>query len=175
MSLRVFISYGHEDLALAEGVQQGLATRGMKAFLASRNVAPGESFEVAIRRELRKADLVLLLWSEDSENSTYVGAEIGLSNEYGKLVIPIMLKPGLPAPPLVGDARYIRAWDVSDMTDLVAFLEERKKKKELANLVLVLGVVALAASILGNLLPPLEEEDSTGNNSDALPASGQDQ
>lgn len=165
MSLRVFISYGHEDLKTATVLRDGLQSRGMHAFLAQRDIAPGKSILKTIKKEMRKSDLMILLWSRDSSSSSYVGSEIGWAEDYEKTIIPIMLAPGLPKLPIVGDVRYLKAWDTADMTDLIADLEKRKAKKALNDLLLVAGVAVLALMIIQSYVNSKAEQLDPGGDS----------
>ena len=53
MSASVFISYASQDQKVANTLCKALEGRGFSCWIASRNIAPGENFQIAIVRAIR--------------------------------------------------------------------------------------------------------------------------
>ncbi|MEO0973980.1 MAG: DNA/RNA non-specific endonuclease, partial [Pseudomonadota bacterium] len=94
----LFISYKREDQdharRLAEALQRD---RGWHCWWDAALVS-SEVFSISIEKELSKADLVLVLWSERAVASTFVIAEASRALELGKLV-PVRIAPVSPPVP----------------------------------------------------------------------------
>lgn len=103
----IFISYSTKDAAAANAVFSSLEELGLKPWLASREVRPGESFVKAINTALGSAGYVLLLVSRASMASRWVEREwmAALSKE-GTVLLPLRLDDA-PLPPLLNDILYI--------------------------------------------------------------------
>ncbi len=91
-----FISYSRPDRALAQRVANALAARGHSVWW-DREIEVGENFRASITRELRAADVVIVIWSENSIDSTFVCDEADRANKSKKLV-PIAFSWGFEIP-----------------------------------------------------------------------------
>ncbi len=80
-----FISYSRDDRALAERVAKALSARGHSVWW-DRDIKGGDDFRATISRELRAADVVVVIWSESSVESSFVCDEADRANKAKKLV-----------------------------------------------------------------------------------------
>ena len=101
--LRIFCSYAHEDEEHLNDLQdwlRGLQRQGLIEWWHDRGISPGWEWEEAIDKNLRTADIILLLVTPDFMASDYVfEKEIGRAierHERGEArVIPIIVRPAL--------------------------------------------------------------------------------
>lgn len=73
----VFISYSRKDAKIVEELGQQLRDRGIDPWLDTRNIKIGETFNSIIARGVRKSQYFALIASRHSDDSQYVGVEIG--------------------------------------------------------------------------------------------------
>jgi hypothetical protein len=73
----VFLSYAREDRQRVEDVYDSLRAAGLRPWLDSRDIAPGEEWSAVIGRAMREADFLLLFISRNSvSNRGYLQREI---------------------------------------------------------------------------------------------------
>jgi len=141
--LRVFCSYAHEDEEHLNELRRwlrGLERQGLIGMVHDREIAPGWEWEEAIDKNLRTADIILLLVTPDFMASDYVyEKEIDRAIErHEARVIPIIVRPSdwqwthlnrLQALPK--DAKPITTWPNRDEAWLDVLGGIRKAVKEL--------------------------------------------
>jgi len=93
---RIFISYSREDQNIATWLARGFEGFEHSVFFAGGSIAPGEKFQETISLELKKADVVVFVLSQNSASSKWVMTEMGIAlgywEERGKpLIIPIVI------------------------------------------------------------------------------------
>lgn len=136
-SLKVFVSYAHEDEDFRTQLEKHLSAlrrRGLISIWNDRRITAGTEWKGAIDANLDSADLILLLISEDFLHSDYC-YDIELKRALERheandaMVVPIMLRPvdwhGTPFSKLAAlptDARPITNWRsrASAFTDVAA-------------------------------------------------------
>jgi hypothetical protein len=74
---KIFLSYSHQDAAIAKSLYTNLKGAGASCFMAEKDISAGELWEEKIRRELVSANYVLILVTPRSKNSLWVAAEAG--------------------------------------------------------------------------------------------------
>ena len=85
----VFVSYASEDRPVAEKISRGLEGAGFSVWW-DRHIHGGLNFGDEIQRQLNAARIVVVLWSADSLDSTYVRDEAQQARDEKKL-IPVRL------------------------------------------------------------------------------------
>jgi len=85
MPRKLFISYSHEDKAVAKQVAEGLRQRGYEVFWDAK-IPTGMTFDTYIYRELEETDAVIVLWSTHSVQSDYVKEEAEYARRNSVLV-----------------------------------------------------------------------------------------
>jgi hypothetical protein len=128
-TLRIFCSYSHEDEAYLDELRtslRGLERQGLVEWWHDREIVPGWEWDEAIDKNLRSAEVILLLVTPDFMSSDYVfESEIARAIERHKRseahVIPVIVRPAdwewapfgrLQALPK--DARPITTWTNQD-------------------------------------------------------------
>lgn len=104
---KVFISYAHEDAALASEIAEKLKTTGVHVWIDQQEMAPGDSFIGRMNEGIGGADYVLLLVSEASLVSQWVSREWMSALAGGDtILVPVRVAP-VAMPPLLRDIIYI--------------------------------------------------------------------
>jgi hypothetical protein len=96
MTSPIFLSYSSKDHAIAETICSALENRGLTCWMASRDIGPGENFQVSIMRAIRGAGMMLLVFSGNSNNSDEVKKEIALAGQHKLLVVPVRVEDVVP-------------------------------------------------------------------------------
>src|SRR5580692_7000628 len=92
MSASVFISYASQDQKVANTLCKALEGRGFSCWIASRNIAPGENFQIAIVRAIRSAKIMLLVFTGNSNNSDEMAKELALASQSKLIVVPLRIE-----------------------------------------------------------------------------------
>ena len=93
-SFDVFISYASQDSGEADQIYDALIAAGGRAFLARKNLRPGEDFAEEIRQALISSRELWLLVSPSSKGSDWVISEWGAAWALGKKIVPILHRCG---------------------------------------------------------------------------------
>ncbi|TFI43571.1 toll/interleukin-1 receptor domain-containing protein [Rhodococcus sp. 1R11] len=126
---RVFLSYAHEDQAVAELVSSALSSKGIEVW-TDRKIAYGESVASAIGTGIDAADVILVLMSPASSASQWVSTEVAMAvaNTLGglhKRVLPVLIDGNShdSVPPLLTGHQYLdlrnEVWNSSGLDKLV--------------------------------------------------------
>ena len=93
---RVFLSYAREDIEMARKLAGVLADAGQTVWW-DRHVHGGANFSNEIDRELKSAEIVMVLWSSASIASAWVQDEAAEGRDSGRLVPAVLdsVKPPL--------------------------------------------------------------------------------
>ena len=91
MSASIFISYASQDQKVANTLCKALEGRGFSCWIASRNIAPGENFQIAIVRAIRGAKIMLLVFTGNSNNSDEMAKELALASQSKLIVVPLRI------------------------------------------------------------------------------------
>lgn len=91
---KIFLSYAREDAVKAAAMAHALERNGHEVWW-DRHLGGGAQFAVEIAAELKSAEAVIVLWSRNSEKSTWVQDEAAEGRDSGRL-IPIALDNGKP-------------------------------------------------------------------------------
>jgi len=102
MDYDVFISYSSEDRAFADGLCHNLESQDVKCWIAPRDILPGRSWRESIAKAVEATPFMALLFSTNSSNSEQVKKELGLADDYKKIVIPVRVENIKP----VGEFAY---------------------------------------------------------------------
>lgn len=85
----VFLSYAREDAAKAKSLAAALERSGHDVWW-DRHVRSGSEFAGAIEEALKRADAVLVLWSEHSVRSSWVRDEAAEGRDSGRLLAAVL-------------------------------------------------------------------------------------
>src|SRR6185312_11674098 len=96
MTASIFISFASQDHRVAMTLCQALETRGFKCWISSRDIQPGENFQVAIVRAIRQAKIMLLVFTANSNNSEEMNKELALASQSKLIVVPLRIEDVTP-------------------------------------------------------------------------------
>jgi TolB-like protein len=86
-----FISYASADRPVADALTAYLEQRGIRCWIAPRDVPPGALYAEAIVRAISEAQALLLLLSHHSIESSHVGKEVERASSKKKRIIAVRL------------------------------------------------------------------------------------
>jgi hypothetical protein len=92
----IFISHASKDRKIAAEICDALEDRGFVCWMANRDVKGGEDFADAIVRVIRTAKVMVLVFSENANNSDEVKKELALASQSRMILIPLRTEDILP-------------------------------------------------------------------------------
>jgi hypothetical protein len=93
----IFISHSSKDLAVAQTICAALESRGLTCWIAGRDVGAGDNFQEAIVAAIRSAKVMVLVFSDNANNSTEIKKELALASQNKVAVIPARVEDVVPA------------------------------------------------------------------------------
>ena len=97
MAHDVFISYSSKDKPTADAVCATLESRGIRCWIAPRDVVPGEEYAAALVNALRQARLMVLVFSSGANQSKHVLREVERAVSMGLPVVPLRIENVRPS------------------------------------------------------------------------------
>jgi hypothetical protein len=93
---RVFVSYSTRDKDAAFRICESLERQGAMCWIAPRDIKPGADWDASIVKAIDDALAMVLVFSQNAENSRQIKKELVLASNGGKLVIPARVENLLP-------------------------------------------------------------------------------
>lgn len=84
----VFISHSSLDKEVADKVCAALEAKGLKCWIAPRDIVPGSEWAVAISNAIAEIKAMVVIYSSNAQQSTQVPKEIALAEKRGKSILP---------------------------------------------------------------------------------------
>lgn len=88
----VFISFSSRDRRTAKLVCKELEKHGLRCWISSRDVQPGENYQSAIVRAIKSARVVIVLFTAHANHSEEIKKEISLASRFKAAVIPVRVE-----------------------------------------------------------------------------------
>lgn len=85
----IFIAYSRADRGIAEGLRQEIAKLGWSVWW-DEDLEPGKSLAQEILEQIKRARVVIALWTETAVNSQWVFAETILARGHNRRFLPIV-------------------------------------------------------------------------------------
>ena len=92
MAASIFISHASQDRKVAATLCAALESRGFQCWISSRDILPGENFQVAIVRAIRKVKIMLLVFTANSNTSEEMTKELALASQQKLMVVPLRIE-----------------------------------------------------------------------------------
>ena len=92
MAHDIFISYSSKDKGVAEAACAALEGRGIKCWIAPRDVLPGQEYAAALVQAITSCRIFVLILSANSNNSPQVLREVERSVSKGVPIIPFRIE-----------------------------------------------------------------------------------
>lgn len=134
MNGHVFISHGSDDRVQANELAAFIEAKGAKAWIAPRNVRPGQDYSEQLQEAIEKCSAFVVLVTDKANKSPYVRAEVEMAFSLFKPIFPVRMSDIKPA---AGLALFLK---IRHWTD--AFGEDRE-----ANLARLAREVQTAAGV----------------------------
>src|SRR5258708_926236 len=93
----VFISHSSRDKAVADAVCSNLENRGIRCWLAPRDIPPGADWGESILKGMSGAQIMVLLLSQNANSSPQIKREVERAVNRGIVIIPVRIEDVLPA------------------------------------------------------------------------------
>jgi TIR domain len=109
-----FISYASADRDAAVEMVQSLESKGLKCWVAPRDVRPGAEYAQEIIRGIESSKCFVLLLSKAANLSSHVTREVERAASKAKPIYPVRVEEVLPSPRLeyfISMHHWIDAWD----------------------------------------------------------------
>ena len=95
-----FVSHAGAQKDLAKSLVEAVESRGMKCWIAPRDIVPGMDYGEQIVLGIRGSEHLLLLFSEESNRSQFCQREVERAVHYRRKILPIRLDGTLPSGPM---------------------------------------------------------------------------
>jgi hypothetical protein len=112
MAHQVFISYGHEDKLVADAACARLEARGIRCWIAPRDVLPGRPYGEAISAAIRGCRALVLVFSSHANLSDHVSKEVERAVSNGIPVLSLRIENVAPTGALdyfIGSVHWLDA------------------------------------------------------------------
>lgn len=97
----VFISYSHKDVQVADAICHRLEEKGIRCWYAPRNIAPGAEWADSIVKAIDGTSLMVLVFTDWSNQSFQVRREVDYAVNACKPIIPFKYTDTMPTGPMV--------------------------------------------------------------------------
>ena len=112
-STKVFVSYSSRDRQEAESLCRALEERGIHCWIAPRDVPPGSDWDEAIIDAIDESGAMVLVLSENSNESVHVKHEVERAVGKAKAVFPVRIADVLPSKKLalhISTRHWVDLW-----------------------------------------------------------------
>ena len=97
MAHEVFVSYSHHDKPQADAVCATLEAKGIRCWIAPRDVVPGQEWGAAIVDAIRSSRVMVLMFSSHANASPQIRREVQLAVSAETVLIPFRIEDVTPA------------------------------------------------------------------------------
>jgi len=111
MNNEVFISYRSVEADKAYMIKEVLKKNGIGCWMAPESINPGSDYAHAIPDGIQNCKVLLLLLSQQAQESQWVEKEVLAAMEYGKVVIPFAIEKCDVVEPFSFMLRNVQRWD----------------------------------------------------------------
>lgn len=115
MAYNVFVSASHKDRDLARDLQRRLKEAGVHPTYSEMTLSAGSEFEKVFMDQLKNADEIMVILSNNSVENLWMMFEIGAASSLRKKITPVVV--GLEKqqlPPVVKQLKYIKYDKLAD-------------------------------------------------------------
>jgi hypothetical protein len=96
LSANIFISFASQDRKVATTLCSALESRGFSCWISTRDIKPGDNFQIAIVRAIREAKMMLLVFTANSNASDEMSKELALASQQKLIVVPLRVEDVAP-------------------------------------------------------------------------------
>lgn len=113
MAHDVFISYSSADRPVAEAACAALERRGIRCWIAPRDILPGLDWGAAIIKAIEGCRIMVLVFSKNANRSGQIKREVERAVAKGVTLVPLRIENALPEKTLeyfISTAHWLDAW-----------------------------------------------------------------
>jgi serine/threonine protein kinase len=150
-----FLSHASQDRAAAESLCRHLEQRGIRCWIAPRDVPLGADYGAAIIRAIEAAPVTVLLLSRHANNSVHVLHEVERAASKRKRLVPVRLEDVQPSESLelfLSSRQWLDAWALS--TEQAAARLAAALRREMPPLAAPRPSPLLGPQIASDSMPP---------------------
>jgi hypothetical protein len=89
----VFVSHSHHDKRVARRIVRTLAAHGVRVRIDEQDLRFGVTLTASLRAQIEATTVLLVVASQASAASKWVGLEVEFAREQGKAVVPFLIEP----------------------------------------------------------------------------------
>jgi TolB-like protein len=89
LSIEAFVSYASHDAPVANSIVEALEKRGLRCWIAPRDVTPGSHYADHIMSAISRAKVLVLVLSDTALASKHVGKEVERASSKGRPIIAL--------------------------------------------------------------------------------------
>ena len=89
MTYDVFISYSTKNVDVAIALKSYLENKGLVCWKAPEDIPAGTDWDTGIVKGIKQSSIIVLIFSKDCDDSSYVKKELTLAANLTKMIIPI--------------------------------------------------------------------------------------
>lgn len=97
MAHDVFISHAHKDKQVADAVCAALEAQRIRCWIASRDLTPGAEYAEALVNAIADAQIFVVVFSSDANESPQVKREVERAVSKGKIILPFRIDEVIPS------------------------------------------------------------------------------
>jgi ATP-dependent Clp protease ATP-binding subunit ClpC len=139
-NILVFLSYAREDYEHAVMLYEQLTNRGLHLWMDKKDLLGGMSWQLELRNEIKKADLILICLSKNAvKKRGFIHAEMSIAVEMAKerpkgdiYIIPLRLEADLEddeIPPGLSEYHYIDMFEEGAIDRVLASIDYQLKRR----------------------------------------------
>lgn len=110
MAHDVFISYPHQDKAVADAACAKLEAQGVRYWIAPRDIAPSAEWAASIVEAIDECKLMVLIFSSHANQSRQVRREVQQAFDGEKAVVPFRIENVTPE---IAAVPFVVSWHLS--------------------------------------------------------------
>jgi tetratricopeptide (TPR) repeat protein len=113
MGRDIFVSYRHEDQAVAARVCAALEQHGVSCWMAPRDIQPAEEWAAGIVERIRQCHTFVLILSENCQRSRHIARELELADSHALRIVALRIQDIQPPPQLqffLGNVQWLDAF-----------------------------------------------------------------
>jgi hypothetical protein len=92
----LFVCHVSEDRAAAMQIVEELERRGVRCWIAPRDVRPGRPFDDEIANAIDNSEALLLIFTDRCNDSEYIRREVTVAGESHKVIVPLRIENAEP-------------------------------------------------------------------------------
>ena len=110
MTYDVFISYSTKNVDVAIALKSYLENKGLVCWKAPEDIPAGTDWDTGIVKGIKQSSIIVLIFSKDCDDSSYVKKELTLAANLTKMIIPLRIENYTPDVEKLGFILLMLQW-----------------------------------------------------------------